>query len=499
LSIFDFPRLHFHGTQLVNPGTGNNNSLGPGTELTVTSDTDHVQPVKSEMTDEQFAAWLSGADASGLVRGQWNLFGDMSARFLDVRIRSAQLDFDTLVTDGDPLIGSPVSLNNIVVCDVNPDGFDATQIFSEALEIKCRQALGGSGVFVSRHPSRAMTHALNWFRNVSFHGTLPQSKTSGGAGGASASFQCSIEIAKGDLEPLPDVGAEFDEVLHHFWPKCDESGQPASRVLATLHAALKREAVRGLVVRFNLYLCYPRIADSDLARQFAVGLAPENPAIGLVTGTIAPWRDGEPPSVTMGRFLKSAVSYANPYREDHKPYYLAPAVAKVADDRRFVSIDLINTMPEDGQCGEKWNMGTVCLGVRSATAPSTDPAMNQAPAALFGRIDNTRQAYLDHGGLYDVDLTDVDAKTIAMLDDPGCELVLLTGYQGALLYEPEYMVASGCEGAYMEQAAPGAADPVVRPPQPETLPPALRGYVPIHVRRAVALHAVGGPQPPTRV
>ena len=45
MSVFDYPRINFWGTQRVNPATGNNNSLGPGDELTVTSDTDQVQPI----------------------------------------------------------------------------------------------------------------------------------------------------------------------------------------------------------------------------------------------------------------------------------------------------------------------------------------------------------------------------------------------------------------------------------------------------------------------
>jgi hypothetical protein len=75
MSVFDFPRIHFWGTQRVNPGTGNNNSLGRGAELTVTSDTNRVQPVATPLDDAAFLRWMEGADPHGLARSQWNYYG----------------------------------------------------------------------------------------------------------------------------------------------------------------------------------------------------------------------------------------------------------------------------------------------------------------------------------------------------------------------------------------------------------------------------------------
>src|SRR5215475_9312277 len=109
MSIFDFPRVNFWGTQRVNPGTGNNNSLGPGDELTITSNTEQVQPVDSKLSDDDFITWMEGADPKGLVRGQWNYYGDMSMRFDDVFVHSGVLGPGQIITK-DPLIGAKVSL-----------------------------------------------------------------------------------------------------------------------------------------------------------------------------------------------------------------------------------------------------------------------------------------------------------------------------------------------------------------------------------------------------
>ena len=502
MSVFDYPRVNFRGTQRVNPATGNNNSLGPGDELTVTSDTDQVQPIgpiDQTLTDAQFVKWMEGADEKGFVRGQWNYYGDMSMRFDDALVNSVVLGPGEIVTE-DPIIGAKVGLNNALVCDLNPEGFDCTQVFSSALQIYAPNAFGGNGQFVSRKPTRAASRATNWYRNVSFHTDFPND-SSGGAGGASATFILSFQVHKTDLQDNRGLGDEYDEMLHHWWPKYGTYGAPVSRAAAALQEALNREDVKGLQVRFNLYLCYPRIPDSALIKNFAAGEKTENPAIGWVLGTIAPWRhnpkspwpvdpDDDPVSLTLARPLKPARSYVNPYREDKKPYYLGPAVACINESASVVSVDLINTLPEDGKEGAKFPLGTVTIGMRKATPLGTDPATNTAPIESLGEIANDKETFEICGGVYDLPVADRDV--LKRLSDPAYELVLQTDQYGVLLYEPEYMVSSDCEGAYLDQAPPNSEELVIRPMRPPpvfgampfgTLPLPLRGYVPVYVRR----------------
>jgi hypothetical protein len=171
MSLFDFPRIHVRGTYLVNPGTGNNDSASPGEELSVTSNSERVQPMLGGRTDEEFHQWMISLDDHGLLRAQWNYYGDMSFRFLDVRVCSVQLDEHRILTQPsqDALIGSRVYLNHGLMCDANPEGFDSTQVFSESLQINATHAFA-DGSFVSRKPSRGTTRSLNWYRNVSYHG-----------------------------------------------------------------------------------------------------------------------------------------------------------------------------------------------------------------------------------------------------------------------------------------------------------------------------------------
>ena len=161
---------------------------------------------------------MIGLDQQGLLRCQWNYYGDMSLRFLDVRVVSVQHEPGVVVTDpdADPLIGCQVHLDKATVCDNDPEGFNTTQVFAESFTIRSkadRPAFGGTGRFMSRQPTRAVTRGLNWSRNVSFHGTLGNA-TSGGAAGASAGFQCSFEITDSDLSDIPDPAD--DEFRHHF-------------------------------------------------------------------------------------------------------------------------------------------------------------------------------------------------------------------------------------------------------------------------------------------
>ncbi len=459
MSLFDFPRIHVWGTQVINVGTGNNDSASPGEEMTVTSDTERVRAVTRGMTDAEFSRWMTGLDQDGLLRCQWNYYGDMSIRFIDVRVRSVQLGYDELLIDpnDDPLIGGQVYLNNAVMCDTNPEGYHGTQIFAEALEIRAPGALDRTGTFVSRKPQCATTRWLNWYRNVSYHGLfgLPPKGvdgqlSSGNAGGASATFQCSIDFDLNDF--VDDVHETNDkqEIRHKFL------ALPESRGTQALSNALRIHPAQGLIFRYNLYLTYPSISDTELAKQFGRGLKTTNPAYGLVLGTISPWYDDEPETITMGRYLKPAAPFDNPYRPKN-PYYLSPVVVRVKPEDQRISLDLANCLPEDGPDGEKFDMGPVTLGIRAMTSPGVNPAQNPAPITALGTIANDKSTYLMQGGIYDLDYSHLppEQAVASCLENDSQELVLQTGKNGVLLYEPEYMIASDCNCSYLDELAPG--------------------------------------------
>jgi hypothetical protein len=495
VSLFDFPRIHIFGQHEVNPGTGNNNSASPGEELTVTSDSARVAPV-GHKSDAEFRQWMTELDERGALRSQWNYYGDMSFRFTSVSVGSVQLDPERLISDPeqDKLIGASVHLNNAIVCDNNPEGFNGTQVFAEALEIHAPDALEGGGSFVSRPPDRATTRWLNWQRNVSFQTPFtPPGKgktgqiTSGAAGGASATFQCGIELTRADLRADPEGRRQLERSRFKLLPK-----PGASPALQALVAAI-RGGAGGIVFRYNLYLCYPRISDTSLCARFKNGERPCNPARGELIGTIAPWYpQREPSTISMGRLLNPAAAYPNAYRPD-KRFYLSPAVAVHDVKNERLSIDLANCLPEDGPEGDKYNLGEVTIGIRDATPPGEDPGSNTAKVHALGKLVNDRETYRAQGGLYDFSLRGV-RNAARWLRSPDHELVLHSSLYGVLLYEPEYMLASDCSCNYLDELAPDRAwqDPAVRDELERQPHRALSGKVDLWLLRR-------GQQPKKRV
>jgi hypothetical protein len=485
VGLFDFPRVNIWGTTWINVGTANNDSASPGTELAVVSNTERVAAMTQGMNDQQFRAWMIGVDTYGLLRCQWNYYGDFSWRFVDVRVQSAQYSATRIVDDAsnDPFLGAQVYLNNALMCDTNPEGFTSTQIFAESLEIRAPGALGGTGTFISRKPTRATTRWLNWYRNVSYHGLFGLPPTgangklsSGGAGGASASFQHAIRVMPYDLKEGRHASTDDDEILHKLLPG-------DSQAVRALIAALSTPRAQGLIFRYNLYLSFPQISDTDLAVEFAAGKQLANPALGVVVGTLAPWYDGEPTSITMGRHLKPVASFVNPYRAG-KVYYLSPVVASVDAKSTVLSVDVANCLPEDGPDGDKFNLGAVTIGMRQATPPGADPATNVNPIVPVGTLANDRPSYVTRGGVIDIPLDVLDNKTRALLANDSYEMVLQTGLAGVLLSETPYMVASDLGCTYLDELPPGQkwSDPAVRAALARRPDPALRGEIDLCVR-----------------
>jgi hypothetical protein len=490
MSIFDFPRIHFWGTQLCNPGTANNDSLGPGTELAYTSNTEEVQPAANYetrgMSDAQYMAWLQTCEnVPGIGRAlnaQWNYYGDMSFRFLDVRVNAVELDSRTRCTDAaqDKLVGAALDIDRALLCDNNPEGFDTTQVFAEALQIRAPEALVAPGTWLSREPSRACTiRGLSWDRNVSFHADIPN--TSGGAGGAAATFQSVIELRPEDFTVLTDVPMA-DEQIHHKLLR-QPGASPALDALAALFSSSRPP--KGVVVRWTLYLTYPKISDPDLEADFRKGILTENPAYGWILGTLAPWYGEMPESATMGRFLGRAGTFVNPYST--RRYALAGIVASVDAQEKLVWLDAINAFPENGPQGEKFDLGAVTLGLRKATPPGQDPARNQAPVHIVGEIRNDQATYKRQGGIYGVSYRHLDDALARALEDTerhDYELVIQTSRYGVLLFEQEYMVEPGSKCNYLDARAPGKAWTDRRiDSKLGDLPAAMQGKTALYVHR----------------
>ena len=264
-------------------------------------------------------------------------------------------------------------------------------------------------------------------------------------------------------------------MLHKFLPR-------HSKALNALADVLRQPRTRGLLFRYNLYLTFPKFSDTDLAVAFAAGKKLANPAYGLLVGTIAPWFKDEPSTITMGRNLKPCAPFTNPYRP--MPYYLSPVVAQVDARSRRLSVDMANCLPEDGPEGDKFNLGTLTIGVRKATAPGQDPAKNTNPVVAIGTLTNDRRTYRTQAGIYDLSYGHLPRPQQRSLDANDYELVLQSGLSGVLLSETPYMVASDCACTYLDDLPPGESwsDPRVRQRLAQQPYPALRGTVDLYVR-----------------
>ncbi len=445
MSVFDYPRINVAGSYVVDPPTGNND-VPPASWL---SDTGDVRAVRGPMDDDQFSAWVTGLNEQGLLRCSWNYYGDMSIRLLDVTVTGVQTGPHEVVTEAaaDGLVGGRVSLNDAVMVDVDPEGVDATQIFAGSLQIEAAAALRDR-IFVSRPPTRATLRQLNFCRNVSFTSAIGAT-SSAHAGGGSAIFQFSVDVLAEDLgngRLTPGAGQQ----LHRL------EALPASPAASALTAVLARPEVRGLVFRLSLYMTHPLLPDPELAAAFASGEGRHNPAYGLVCGTIAPWFTAEPASVTMGRLLRPAGTYPNPARKG-APYELGLAVARHDSGNGQLSVDFVNSLPEDGIAGAKFDLSPLSVGLRAATPAGTDPAANTAPVLPLGTVTNDEATYRTTGGIWDLPLDGLPPSTRSLLDSPDHELVVVGGSKtsAVLLAESEYMVASDCAASYLEQPAAG--------------------------------------------
>lgn len=476
MSVFDFPRINVAGTYLVDPPTANND-VPPGSYV---SDTRTVRAVSGPMDDAEFSSWITGLNEEGLLRCSWNYYGDLTLRFLDVRVTGVQLAPGRLLVGAaeDPLIGGKLSLTDAVMCDIDPEGIDATQIFASSLQL---ESAGGfrDRLFISRPPTRATLRQLNFCRNVSFTSAIGPT-SSAHAGGGSAIFQFSVEVRPEDLVAGDDLSTGASQQFHKLLP---EAASPGTTALAEV---LRAPSWRGLVFRMTLYMTHPLLSDPVVADAFAKGQPLHNPAYGLVCGTLAPWRRSEPASVTLGRYLRPAGTYPNPYLRGAS-YEIGPAVACHDADADLLSVDFVNALPEDGIDGDKFDLSPLSLGVRPLTPPGTDPAKNPAPVTTLAVVVNDRETYLRSGGLWDLPLGGLGGDERRLIADDGFELVVQSGRGGStvvLLSESEYMVASDCAASYLEEPPPGhgwepseAGDPA------RVSDNAFDGEVPVFVHR----------------
>lgn len=193
MSLFDFPRINFKGTILLNPGTANNDDYAQPPFLTMPAswgpfagqpfglfDSKMVQARTYGMSDAAFVSWvqqmqtLTGPSGpSKVMPSEWNYYGDMGST-ATTQIIGVQTAPDQSYTAADAsvplssLIGASLTFSGGIT-DVNSEGSPpSTQFFINGVQLN-GNAVGGA-------PSKGACQWINFYRNVNL-------VADGGAGG----------------------------------------------------------------------------------------------------------------------------------------------------------------------------------------------------------------------------------------------------------------------------------------------------------------------------
>ncbi|MFK8161251.1 MAG: hypothetical protein AB8H12_02205 [Lewinella sp.] len=450
MSIFNFPRLNIKGLVAVNVGTGNNDdyslqydsttskysgfstipvngqqgqSLRLGNSATVEpyvfDDPNTGQP----MTDDQMVEWmrkgssfanygthktfpphtppLEQFEPKTMIPGEWNFYGDMGMNMfatsvVGVTVPSSLTESGVQVyTSDDPLglVGAQLSFNNRIgstgrstamLIDINPEAPQASQVYSDFLRLE----KNGEDVFHGK-PSKAVTRWINFQRNTKLNGP----------NGAAGTFQCTI--------PLEDLKGQ--PILNAFSPYVDPD-----------------KKLEGLVFRYTLFRSLQEIStfkypDNETWVKKIEALYETkgiNPSFVQISGTIAPWYEGEMESAPTGSFLVPEETIPSPggnCNPNNCQFQLAPAVVNWGPDDPLISLDLSAALPDaynddtydpkNQQTNPKFDFGDITFQQRIGTSlfpigpvNYQDTAAGDAAGWIFDYKvnNNTQKAPAEH-------------------------------------------------------------------------------------------------------
>ena len=452
MSVLSFPRIYFTGLMCWDPATGNNNDYFPtyaDAEASLNWPFLKKQVIDQANYRTKFRPWvidMHTIDGTTGIPGEWNYFGGNGCYFLQFVNPTMDIDRRTLVTGGalaagqtvnaDPMFGKTATLLGDPfgdpepkppgrLVDVNPVSVYSSQIYYHGITFG--DATTG---IVAPRAYRMQSRYINFGRNLN----LPN------AGIASVTWQASFPAGQG---LKINVGQ--------------------SQLLAALQAQIASGQAKGIMVRFNTYLnlYYQNGYFNDFQPQptgladlpplyktaLATGTLFSNPCYSRVVGVIGPWYDGELATAPEGRYLSaptniwlcdptgaqpcwqstgaaqqtskagpSAAAQApstgkNPIRvppnSQQPAAQLGIALAQVDYQRNVISIDVLNTFPEQSWKGEKANFKDITIGVQNSQNVVT-------PIATLTYAQYAQHAYETGGGIVDVPF---DAKLAPAIRD----------------------------------------------------------------------------------
>lgn len=396
MSALDRPRLHFKGTMAVSTPTANNNNY----DLVVEPQQATLYPKFLAMSDADFRQAMKTLVLKNLsivnmgiaevLEANWNFYGDNSVVWRDAVVTAYDPPGGGRVTDGDPIIGVPVTIlgnswgdaaTPAIIVDIDPTSDFSSQIFAAQV------AVGGAelGVTATTNAQAAIprthSHWLDLARNPA---VFPD-----------ATFAATWQLA------LPNGVLAF--------------APGASPAVAALRDAAA--AAQGLVVRFATYYFNRKYTDPQLAALFAQGETVQNESAGVLLGTIAPWLPGEWGTVPDGRRLNPVAVIPNSVPKVFvSSFSLAPAAAALDAAGEHVVLDLIAAFrdtiipppPLDAPAPPSTDLQKYDLG--PATLQVVDAA---GTAHTVGPVPYDQSTYLSGAGIVEIPIPDGLGPTIA--------------------------------------------------------------------------------------
>jgi hypothetical protein len=416
MSVLRFPRLYFRGEISWDPCLANNS---PGLY-----DAANVQLVlPSGVTLDQYKQYvLANADTLRI----WNYYGTHDARFENVLITGGAVAPHQPTLTTDPLIGKQISLCGKLV-DVDPAAVHTSQIFFDEINVG-DETTGFVGLRVQRMHSR-------W---INFNRSLPQLPI---AGFASVAWQTTL--AKNGLQ---------------FF------GQTDSALLQAFEAALQRDDVAGLMIRFQTYrtLYFQNGVRNKIPQQprnsvqlkqlYLTGENFSNPAYSALVGVVGLWmRNDEAISAPGGRYLVPAGNVATASRRSPTgqmqpvPVPPGPAVFELDENTKTLSFDFGSSFPEQDQELEKADIGELEFVADNQGTPTHIATL---PYAAYAKA-----SYEERAGIIDIDLSSHSDNAIIEKIQTGQLAVncLQKGKSLPALAESPFLVIGDERGVYLNE------------------------------------------------
>jgi hypothetical protein len=434
MSIFQYPRINFKGTILLNPGTANNDdyagafvlpdSWGPfAGETLALIDSKTVQARTYGMSDEAFMEWVqkpqtfNQAGKPGVTRqiipAEWNYYGGLDMNIIEAKVIGvttgpgeihAQPDASVPQTE---LLGADLSFSGGHFTDVNSEGSPpATQFFIDGLTL----AKDGK-TFLNGSPSKGACQWLNFYRNVNL-------TADGGAGGYV--YHVIQKSQKGTTIDIP--GFESPKVV-------------------------------GVILRY--YLSRPmESANTNEAIAEVYQKQHTNPATLEITGTLAPLYEGEHILTTpTGRLLvdnQTQIPTPAGSQNNGNNGLIALAPAVLQRNENIISADFVGTFPDNYQADSppsnlKYDFGEVSLVVSAGASSATIGTVEYA---------NTSQGDSE-GWIFDFDISG-NKGAQKVLQDADAKFTLVHSLLGVILEETDYYFVSNQQAIYAEQFEAGS-------------------------------------------